>query len=42
MIEDAAKVVGDIAHDEAVEQRHPAVGTGTGQDAPGGQELETN
>ena len=40
MVEDAAEVVGDVAHDEAVEQRHAAVGTSAGQDATGGQEPE--
>ena len=40
MVEDAAEVVGDVAHDEAVEQRHPAPGTGPRQDAAGRQEPE--
>ena len=40
MVEDAAKVVGDVAHHEAVEQRHAPVRAGAGQDAAGGQEAE--
>ena len=40
MREDAAHVVGDRPHDEAVEQRHAALGAGAGDDAAGRQELE--
>ncbi len=40
VLEDAAHVVGDRAHDEAVEQRHVAAGAGAGQDAAGRQELK--
>ena len=39
-VQDAAKVVGYSAHDEAVEQRHVARGAGTGQDSSSGDELE--
>ncbi len=37
---DAAEVVGDVAHDEAVEQRHPPIGARVGQDAPGRDKPE--
>ena len=40
MVEDAAKVVGNVAHHEAVEQCHAPVRAGAGQDAAGGQEAE--
>ena len=40
MFEDAAKIVADVAHDEAVEQRHAAVSASAGQDAAGGQKPE--
>src|SRR6185312_539255 len=40
MLEDARHVVGDGAHDEAVEQRHMAARAGTGEDAAGRQEAE--
>ena len=40
MLEDARHVVGNDAHDEAVEQRHRAPGAGAGEDAPGRQEAE--
>ena len=40
-LEDAAQVVGDVAHDEAVEQRHPAVRAGAGQDAPAGRNRKS-
>jgi hypothetical protein len=40
MLEDAAHVVRDGAHDEAVEQRHVALGAGAGQDPAGRQILE--
>src|SRR5271165_5121651 len=40
MVEDAAKVVGNVAHHEAVEQRHAPVRAGAGQDTAGGQEAE--
>ena len=35
------QVVGDLAHDEAVEQRHPVPGAGTGENAPAGQKAES-
>ena len=40
VLEDPRHVVGHLAHDEAVEQRHPAIGPGAGQDAPGRDDLE--
>ncbi len=40
VLEDAGHVIGDVAHDETVEQRHPAISPGAGQDAAGGQETE--
>ena len=40
VLEDPPHVVRDVAHDEAVEQRDPPAGTGAGEDAAGGQELE--
>ena len=40
IIEDARHVVGDLAHDEAIEQGNHAVRTGTGNDAARRQELE--
>ena len=39
MLEDAAQVVGDHAHDEAVEQGHRPGGPGAGDDPPGRQEA---
>jgi len=39
-LENVLEVVGDLAHDEAVEQRHPAAGAGAGKNAPPGQEAE--
>ena len=40
MREDAAEVIFDIAHDEAVEQRYAPTGASTCNDAASGQELE--
>ena len=40
MIENAAEVVGDVAHDEAIEQGHAPVGAGARQDAARRQEPE--
>ena len=39
-VEDAVEIVGDGAHDEAVEERHLARGAGAGGDAAGGEEAE--
>jgi hypothetical protein len=33
-------LLADVAHDEAVEQRHPAIGAGAGQDPACGQKPE--
>ncbi len=40
VLENPPHVVGDVAHDEAVEQRDPPTRTGAGENAAGGQELE--
>ena len=40
VLEDRGHVVSDPAHHEAVEERDLPLGTGTGEDAAGGQELE--
>jgi hypothetical protein len=39
-LEDAGQVVGDFAHDEAVEQRHPVSGAGAGKNAAAGEEAK--
>ena len=39
-LEDALEVVGDAAHDEAVEQGDAVAAAGTGEDAAPGQEAE--
>jgi hypothetical protein len=39
-LEDAGQVVGDFAHDEAVEQRHPVPGAGAGKNAAAGEEAK--
>ena len=40
IVENAAEIVADIAHDEAVEQGHFPVGAGAGKDAASRQEAE--
>ncbi len=39
-LENVLEVIGDLAHDEAVEQRDPVPGAGAGENAPAGQEAE--
>ena len=41
VLEDAAHVIGDGAHDETIEKRDVPGGAGAGDDAPGRQEFET-
>ena len=40
VFENAGHVVGDIAHDETVEQRHPSVRPGAGENTAGRQKIE--
>ena len=39
-LENVFEVVGDLAHDETVEQRHPVIGASAGENAPAGQEAK--